>query len=128
MEVEIPIIRSIPFVLRQYLAISVNIGFHNVSACRLNFHQYYRQLSRDVNHVFSFGGRAGGSRFLIDAIPEGVVFEFDRVIARPFGLPQLIIPVEGVGKRGWARIPLPQIGKSATRICRKAVDAYGASD
>jgi len=30
-------------VLRQYLAISVDIGFHDISACRLNFHQYYRQ-------------------------------------------------------------------------------------
>ncbi len=29
-------------------------------------------------------------------ISEGVVFEFDGVIARPFGLPQLIIPVEGI--------------------------------
>ena len=96
MEVEIPIIRSIPFVLRQYLAISVNIGFHNVSACRLNFHQYYRQLACNVNYVFSFGGRAGGGRFLIDAITDGVVFEFDGVIAWPFGLPQLIIPVEGI--------------------------------
>jgi hypothetical protein len=36
-------------VLRQYLAICVDIGFHDISACQLNFHQYYRQLAYDVN-------------------------------------------------------------------------------
>ena len=85
------------------------------------------RLRTDSNDVLSACGRAGGGRFLIDAITEGVVFEFDGVIARPFGLPQLIVPVEGVGKPGRARISLPQIGKSAMRICQKAVDACGVN-
>jgi hypothetical protein len=35
--------------------------------------------------------------FLPDPISEGIVFDLDRrVVGRPFGLSQLVIPVEGV--------------------------------
>ena len=95
-QIEIPRSRMTACVLGKYLGIAVDICFFQRAIGQIQLHQYYRQLACNVNHVFSFGGRAGGGRFLIDAITEGVVFEFDGVIGRPFGLSQLIIPVEGV--------------------------------
>ena len=100
MEIEVPVVLGrlgvIDVVLSQYLPVGVDIFLFQRAIGQVQVHQYYRQLACYVNYVFSFGGRAGGGRFLIDAITEGVVFEFDGVIARPFGLPQLIVPVEGV--------------------------------
>ena len=47
--------------------------------------------------VFNNGiGRSSMGIFLPDAITEGVIFEFDGVTGRPFGLSELVIPVEGI--------------------------------